>query len=77
MTALTARAEHSGTWWAVEVPEMTGLFTQARRLDQVPAVVSDASALFNDKPEDSFEVEVVPVVPAGVREHLDAAVHGT
>lgn len=40
---VTAIAERSGDWWAIEVPEMPGLFTQVRRLDQVDAMVRDAA----------------------------------
>jgi len=32
---LTALCERGGGWWAVRVPEIDGLYTQARRLDQV------------------------------------------
>ncbi|MEQ6137961.1 XRE family transcriptional regulator [Bifidobacterium breve] len=42
---VTAVAERSGNWWAVEVPEIPGLFTQARRLDQVEAMVRDAAGM--------------------------------
>ncbi|KAB5606681.1 type II toxin-antitoxin system HicB family antitoxin [Bifidobacterium jacchi] len=35
----------SGGWWAVEVPEIPGLFTQARRLDQVEAMVRNAAEM--------------------------------
>jgi len=45
MTNVTAKATRSGTWWAVEVPEIPGLFTQARRLEQVEAAVEDAAGL--------------------------------
>ncbi|MBW3083157.1 XRE family transcriptional regulator [Bifidobacterium phasiani] len=40
---VTAIAERSGDWWAIEVPEMPGLFTQVRRLDQVDTMVRDAA----------------------------------
>lgn len=42
---VTAVAKRSGNWWAVEVPEIPGLFTQARRLDQVEAMVRDAAGM--------------------------------
>jgi len=42
---VTARATRSGKWWAIEVPEIPGLFTQARRLDQIPELVRDAAAM--------------------------------
>lgn len=41
VTAVTVR---SGDWWAIEVPEISGLFTQAKRLDQVAEAVTDAAA---------------------------------
>lgn len=61
MRKLTANAERDGRWWAVTVPEVDGLFTQTRRLDQVEAMVKDAAALLTGEPEDAFEVEVRPV----------------
>lgn len=42
---VTAAAERSGNWWAVEVPEIPGLFTQARRLDQIDGMVRDAARM--------------------------------
>lgn len=73
MRKLTARAERGTGWWVIEVPEIEGLLTQAKSLGQVPAMVKDAAALLTGEPEESFEVEVVPVIADGVREHLDAA----
>lgn len=63
-TRLTARSTRTGGWWAVEVPEVSGLVTQARRLDQVTAAVLDAAALLTGRPESDFEVEVIPVLDA-------------
>jgi DNA-directed RNA polymerase specialized sigma24 family protein len=60
MMKLTANCQRSGGWWAVDVPEVPGLFTQAKRLDQVAARVRDAATLLTDQPEDSFEVTVAP-----------------
>lgn len=40
---VTAVAERSGTWWAVEVPEIPGLFTQAHQLTQIESMVRDAA----------------------------------
>ena len=31
---VTAEVSRSGAWWAVEVPEVPGAFTQAERLDR-------------------------------------------
>ena len=42
---VTAIAERSDGWWAVEVPEIPGLFTQARCLDQIDGMVRDAARM--------------------------------
>ncbi|MDR1264871.1 MAG: XRE family transcriptional regulator [Propionibacteriaceae bacterium] len=60
-TLLTAQARRSGKWWAVRVPEVGGLFTQARRLDEVEALVKNGAALLTGDPEDGFAVVVDPV----------------
>ena len=39
----TAIAKRSDGWWAVDVPEISGLFTQARRLNQIDDMVRDAA----------------------------------
>lgn len=45
---VTAIATRGQGWWAVAVPELPGLFTQVRRLDQVADAVTDAAALLTD-----------------------------
>lgn len=56
---LTAHATRSGDWWAVRVDEVPGLFTQAKRLDQVPAMVRDAASTMLGSVETAFEVAIV------------------
>ena len=70
---VTAVAERTGGWWAVRVPELAGVFTQARRLDQVPAVVADAVGAFLDIPPGSVEVRVEPKLAVEVRRRLEEA----
>ncbi|WP_415395536.1 hypothetical protein ACMTN4_10105 [Rhodococcus globerulus] len=53
---VTAKVTKSGDWWAVEVPEVDGAFTQARRLDQIPGMVADAVHLLTDVPAGDVEV---------------------
>ena len=60
MTELTALATRWGKWWSVEVPQIKGLHTQARRLDQIPAMVLDAAAGLTGRPESDFAVTIVP-----------------
>lgn len=69
--AFTARATRDGGWWTVTVDEVPGLFTQTRRLDQIPGMVRDALTLFPDITEDAkgAEVTVVPEGPAAEAAH--------
>jgi len=59
----TARCQRVGDWWAISVPELKGVNTQARRLEKVDAIVRDAIALFLDVRADSFDIKVEPIVP--------------
>ena len=59
----TARCERAGDWWAISVPELQGVHTQARRLEKVDATVREAIALFLDVRPDSFEIRIEPVLP--------------
>lgn len=58
----TALAERGDGWWAITVPELRGVFSQARRLARVEYMARDAISLFLDVPADSFEVVVREVV---------------
>jgi predicted RNase H-like HicB family nuclease/DNA-binding transcriptional MerR regulator len=59
----TAACQRSGKWWSISVPEIKGLHSQARRLDQVEEMARDAIALMLDIPAESFAVEVHPELP--------------
>lgn len=58
-----ARARRSGRWWAIDVPEVPGAFSQARRLDQVDAMAREAIALVLDLSPDEIDVVVQPQIP--------------
>jgi hypothetical protein len=70
---VTAVCERSGSWWAVTVLEIEGGFTQAKRLDQVPAMVADLVSLATGVPEADVHVEVKAEVPAVARQLWDAS----
>lgn len=55
---LTALCRRHGAWWTVEVPEIDGLYTQARKLSQVKMMVLDAAALLTDRPAGDFHVRI-------------------
>lgn len=71
---VTARVQRAGDWWAVRVPELPGVYTQARRLDQVAEQVADAVATMLDDLEASqVEVEVDLDIAPAKRELLQEA----
>lgn len=58
----------SNGWWAVSVPAIPGLFTQARRLNQVDGLVREAAALLGCEVAD---VRVVPELDEDARLMLE------
>jgi len=68
----TAVCRRSGGWWAISVPELKGLHTQARRLDQAEAMARDAIALMLDVDPATVIVEVRPELPGVVSHALEA-----
>lgn len=70
----TAEAERSGGWWAITVPELRGVFSQARRLDRVEYMARDAIALFLDVASHSFDVVVHEVLDAPTQRAIDDAI---
>lgn len=52
-------AVRSGEWWAITVPSLRGVFSQARHLDEVPAAAREAIALM-------LEVDPADVGPIDV-----------
>jgi predicted RNase H-like HicB family nuclease len=66
-----ALCTREGNWWAIDVPEVPGVHSQAKRLDQAEAMARDALALMLEVPSDSFDVEVEPVLDADVDKALE------
>ncbi|HLZ21151.1 MAG TPA: type II toxin-antitoxin system HicB family antitoxin [Ktedonobacterales bacterium] len=66
----TARCERTGDWWAINVPELRGVHTQARRLEKAESMVRDAIALFLDVPADSFDVRIEPRLPRDLEKRV-------
>lgn len=69
----TVRCVRSGDWWAITVPQIPGVHTQARRLDQAEAMARDAVALLTDRPAASFDLVVTPELPGDLAAEVDAA----
>lgn len=68
-----AIAIRSGGWWAIEVPQVRGVHSQARRLDQAEDIAREAIALMLEVPEDSFDVELKPELAGPAADDLSAA----
>ena len=68
----TARARRSGSWWAIDVPELSGVYSQARRLDRVESMARDAIALFLDVDPATLEIRVETNLPSELRRDVDA-----
>lgn len=64
---VTAHAEPADGWWAVDVPEVPGLFTQVRRLDLVAEAVRDAAQMLGAE-VDKITLDVDPDDAAKVNE---------
>lgn len=69
----TVEAVRSGNWWALEVPDLPGAFSQARRLDHAAQTASDLIAFATKAPADSFEVQIVPRLPEDLEDALRQA----
>lgn len=55
---ITVIAERNKGWWVISTPEIPGLFTQARRLDQIEHMVRDAAEVL-DEPVDDIEIKPI------------------
>ena len=74
MKMFDVTASRSQGWWAIHanVPGAS-VWTQARRLDQVEATAREAIGLALDTAQDSFELNIAPVVPEGIRHEVELA----
>lgn len=62
-------------WWYIEVPEVDGAMTQAKRLDQVEHATRDLLSLALDLSPDAIDLDVRVDVPADIRAALDEVKH--
>jgi len=69
----TVQVERSGSWWAIMVPELRGVYSQSRTLAGVEPMVREAISLFLDVPEDSFDVAAVKVLDPATEDAIRAA----
>ncbi|MDR0783331.1 MAG: hypothetical protein LBE83_06190 [Propionibacteriaceae bacterium] len=63
MTTYQVTATRRGRVWDLRCPELPTMWSEATRLDQVEDTVREAIAFVAAIPEDSFAIEVCPVLP--------------
>jgi predicted RNase H-like HicB family nuclease len=68
----TARARRTGAWWAIDVPDLPGVYSQARRLDRVESMAREAIAQFLDIDPASLDIRVETNLPSDLRRDVDA-----
>ena len=63
-------AVRSGDWWAITMPELAGVFSQAKRLDQVESRAREAIAMMLDIDETVVGHLEIHVTPPGTTKEL-------
>lgn len=69
---VTVTAERGTNWWVLESTE-AGSVSQCKRLNQAADEMREAIAHQLDIPEDSFVIDVVPILPDTYRAEAEAA----
>ncbi|MFD5514459.1 type II toxin-antitoxin system HicB family antitoxin [Streptomyces sp. NPDC127066] len=73
MSAYRVIARRTGEWWALEVPDLPGVFSQAKRLEQADEAAREAIAVMLDVETEEVSVSIEPVLPDEAREVIEAA----
>ncbi|MFI1740782.1 type II toxin-antitoxin system HicB family antitoxin [Streptomyces sioyaensis] len=73
MTAYRVTARRAGEWWALEVPDLPGVFSQAKRLDKADEAAREAIAVMLDVETEDVEVTIEPVLPRDAVRAIKAA----
>lgn len=72
MAAYTVTARRTGDWWALDVPDVPGAYSQCKRLEQAPDLAREAIALVLDQDEADIEVAIEPQLPVEMAELVDS-----
>jgi predicted RNase H-like HicB family nuclease len=68
-----ARCVRSGRWWAIRVPELPGVHSQAKTLDQAEGMAVEAISLFLEVDPNSISVEIEPELPPELQADVERA----
>lgn len=69
----TVEVRRSGRWWAIDVPDVKGAFSQARRLRDVEATARDVIGAILDVSPRSFAVVIRPILDDRLQAEVNAA----
>jgi len=69
----TVNAARGRDWWAITVDELPGVFSQARRLDQVEAMARDAISLLLEIPSGAFDLSLRQTLSPDTERIVNAA----
>lgn len=71
MTTYKVECRRAGDWWALEAPDVPHGYSQARRLDQAEAMISDALAAVLGVDEDDLDIHLMPMLDRASTEALE------
>jgi predicted RNase H-like HicB family nuclease len=71
MTTYTVKASRSGGWWALSVPEVPGVHTQARKMSGAADMAREAIALVMDVDPLSFDIQLEFELDERIRNLVD------
>lgn len=72
MTTYRVTARRSGDWWALEVPDLPGVYSQTKRLDRAASQAREAIAVMLDIEPEDVQVKVEPQLAPEVQDVLQA-----
>lgn len=73
MKTYVAECRRVDGWWAVDVPDVRGAHTQARRLDRAEAMTREVLSILLDESPESVEVELKVILSEGMQATIDQA----
>lgn len=73
VTRYTVTAERGRRRWSLQAVEAPGAISEVNRLSQAVEYIREAIAFVEGIPEEEVEVDLVTVLPAQVRDHLERA----